>query len=506
MMLSIRFPPAFSRAGKRGALKGFGGEIFAPEPAYFSTPKIIIDVHKLDEAGSAFRYPPRSSFFLYRALFLLRDMMIKERNTDRSTLLAILLACAVIAAFFVLPLVKRRGLRGYQPLILVGTMAEAAELDAWKLAVQKVKEDRGEPMGKQATTDVPPELGHYSDTRRFLAIQVAASREHQLETPHDFVDLSKQIRQGVLVELKLVSDNYVLFGVGGVADKDPFTYFDKESRKRITLYNEAELKREYDRINETSANLENELGNLRQSLKTAGKKERSLRSRLQAQITGKEKALKTEQETKQSLDAYYGNAERRGQLISDYEALEKLAGDFNGRSYDLSDARSRLQMKVRMLSFLRPEALKVLEEIAASYHEKFDRPLPVTSLVRPDEYQQQLSKVNPNATLIETPPHSTGLAFDINFKYMTAEEQSYLMNYLARLEDEARIEVLRENRDHYHVFAFVGGTRPSETLISEALGKTAAVKAPKETQAAPKVSAREEKHAAHKASTKNRKR
>jgi len=129
--------------------------------------------------------------------------------------------------------------------------------------------------------------------------------------------------------------------------------------------------------------------------------------------------------------------------------------------------------------------------------------------VRPDEYQHMLSKVNPNATMIETPPHSTGLAFDINYKYMTAEEQSAVMNHLARLEDEGRIEVLRENRDHFHVFAFVDGARPSESLISEALGRTSAVKAlreTKETKAAPKVSAREEKRASKKASTKRRKR
>jgi hypothetical protein len=435
--------------------------------------------------------------------------MLKERNTDRSQLVAILVAGALVAAFFVLPLVKRRGLRGYQPLISVGTMAQAAELDAWKLAVQKVKEDRGEPVGKQAATDVPPELGHYSDTRRFLAIQVAASRAHQLSTPHDFVDLSKQIREGELVELRLASDNYVLFGVGGVADKEPFTYYDKDSRKRITLYDEAELKREYDRIAEEGTQVENDLAGLRLALKSAGKRERSLRARLQSQLTAKEKSVSTARERKELLDAYYGNAESRRRLISDYEELAHLASDFHGRSYDLSNARSRQEMKVRMLSFLRPEALKVMEEIAASYHEKFDRPLPVTSLVRPDEYQQQLSKVNPNATLIETPPHSTGLAFDINYHYMTAEEQSFLMNYLARLEDEGRIEVLRENRDHYHVFAFVDGARPSEALISEALGRTAAVKAPKETKetrAVPKVAAREEKRTAHKTSVKRRKR
>jgi hypothetical protein len=50
------------------------------------------------------------------------------------------------------------------------------------------------------------------------------------------------------------------------------------------------------------------------------------------------------------------------------------------------------------------------------------------------------------------------------------------MAHLARLKDEGRIEVLRENRDHYHVFAFVDGARPDESLIRATLSKT------KETQ------------------------
>jgi hypothetical protein len=100
--------------------------------------------------------------------------------------------------------------------------------------------------------------------------------------------------------------------------------------------------------------------------------------------------------------------------------------------------------------------------------------------------------VNPNATLIETPPHSTGLAFDICYRYMTAEEQSYVMAELARLEDEGRIEVLRENRDHYHVFAFIDGARPDETLISESLGK-AKVNAPDNMKIKERASRKEEK-------------
>ena len=53
---------------------------------------------------------------------------------------------------------------------------------------------------------------------------------------------------------------------------------------------------------------------------------------------------------------------------------------------------------------------------------------------------------------------------------MSAAEQAHVMDHLARLKDAGRIEVLRENRDHYHVFAFVDGARPNETLISASLG------------------------------------
>lgn len=38
------------------------------------------------------------------------------------------------------------------------------------------------------------------------------------------------------------------------------------------------------------------------------------------------------------------------------------------------------------------------------------------------------------------------------------------------VKDEGRIEVLRENRDHYHVFAFVDGARPREEFIGAVLG------------------------------------
>jgi len=115
--------------------------------------------------------------------------------------------------------------------------------------------------------------------------------------------------------------------------------------------------------------------------------------------------------------------------------------------------------------------LKILEEVASSYHSQFDRPLPVSSLVRPEQYQHVLRRVNRNAVTIDTPPHSTGLAFDIDYRYMSAAEQTFLMADLARIKREGRIEVIRERNANYHVFAFVNGTRPSDDLITASLDK-----------------------------------
>ncbi|HEX8650225.1 MAG TPA: DUF5715 family protein [Pyrinomonadaceae bacterium] len=399
---------------------------------------------------------------------------MRERETRFATLAAILLAGVTIAIILVLPVWKHRGQRsGFSFLLPSPSMAEASGFGSWKEAAEKVKEDRGEPTGRQAAVDIPSELRHYGDTRRFLAIQVAEWRKFKFETPHDFVDLASMIKKGEMVELKSVGENYILYGVGGSADAEPFTRYEKSSGKRIPLYSEAELAEEYAHIDEARTGLEQEVASLRHELNSTTKRERSRRTKLQAQINGREKALKAERERKEQLDLYYSDPQSHQQLLAAYQTLEGLAKDFSDQTYDMTDARSRQQMKVRMLSFLRPEALKVLEEVAGSYRQKFDRPLPVTSLVRPDEYQHMLHRVNPNATLIETPPHSTGLAFDICYRYMTAEEQSYVMADLARLETEGRIEVLRENRDHYHVFAFVDGQRPDETLIGQSLGKNA---------------------------------
>ena len=156
-------------------------------------------------------------------------------------------------------------------------------------------------------------------------------------------------------------------------------------------------------------------------------------------------------------------------VTPDYGPLQALAKNFGGRSYDLNVPADRAALKSNMLSSLRPAALKIVEEVAEAYHRQFDRPLPVSSLVRPEQYQHALSRVNRNAVRIDTPPHSTGLAFDIDYRYMTGPEQTFVMAELARLKNAGRIEAIRERNANYHVFAFVNGTRPNDELISAKL-------------------------------------
>ena len=407
---------------------------------------------------------------------------MKERKRTGGAALTAFSLVAVVAAVLLLggPKVPRRvwAPSTFDP---VPASSAAAENTPWHLAAERVVEDRGESTGRQAKVEVPSQLRHYSDTRRFLAIQVAEWKEHGVETPHDYAGLAGLIREGELVEVPTATESYVLYGVGALADPEPFTHYDKSVGESVTMFDEAELASEYARLEESAGRIRAEIDSLKLESDSLGKSERSRRASLRAQVAQKEKALKAERERAELLESFYGNADRRRDLSAEREALASLAVDFNGRKYELGDARSRREMKVRMLAHLRPEALAVMKELAGSYWQKFGRPLPLTSLVRPDEYQHRLSKTNSNATRIEVPPHSTGLAFDILYRYMTAEEQEHVMADVARLRDEGRVEALRENRDHFHVFAFVDGRRPAEELIAESLGRAKAAKPSKES-------------------------
>ena len=346
-------------------------------------------------------------------------------------------------------------------------IAAGKRVYTWPDAVERVKADRGEPAGGYARVEVPPELKHYSERHWFLATQVAEIARHHVPTCQDYMDLAAMIERGEMVPVPGVTESYVLFGVGEEADDDVFSRY--EDDHSVELYNEAQLNDAYKKLDEKRAKLKSDISSLKTQAAKLTKRERSKQRDLQKQIAALEGDLNSVDEDKTQLDEFYGQHESRERLFRDYESLQSLAKNFGGRSFDINSPSDRQALKINMLSSLRPQALKVLEEIAGAYHSQFDRPLPVSSLVRPEQYQRALRRVNRNAIMIDTPPHSTGLAFDIDYRYMSAAEQSFVMSELARMKTEGRIEVIRERNANYHVFAFMDGTRPSDDLITASL-------------------------------------
>jgi Family of unknown function (DUF5715) len=338
--------------------------------------------------------------------------------------------------------------------------------------MEKVKEVR--PESENVGIEIPPELRHYEERRWFLATQVAEVRKFNLRSVQDFVDLAAMIKRGEMVPLPAVTDTYILYGVAARVDGDGFTRYVAE--QSLELNDEAGLREVYARLDSEQAALQKQIKDLQERSITSYHDATAKQDELRMEIEARQQELKSNNKDKALLSEYYGRdakesagSQTGSRLWRDYDALQTLAKDFGGRSFNLDDSSDRQQLKVYLLSSLRPHALSVLEEIAKRYHDKFDRPLPVSSLVRPEQYQRALRRVNRYAVLIDTPPHSTGLAFDIDYRYMSGAEQNFLMNELARMKQEGRIEVLRERGANYHVFAFIDGQRPSDQLITASL-------------------------------------
>ena len=350
-----------------------------------------------------------------------------------------------------------------------GASLGGADPDLWTRSMEKVKEDRAET--EKVALEIPPELRHYEDRHWFLATQVAEVKKFNVQPVQDFVDLAAMISRGEVVPVPAVTDTYILFGVAARVDGGVFTRY--VANQNIELNDEAGLRDAYARLESAHASLQKEISGLQTQLAALRKGDSTKQDELEKEITAREQELKSNDENKAQLDQYYsqsyGSPQSRPKLLRDYDSLQALAKNFRGRSFNLDDSSDRQALKIYLLSSLRPEGLKILEEVAKRYHDKFDRPLPVSSLVRPEQYQHLLRRFNRYAVLIDTPPHSTGLAFDIDYRYMSGAEQNFLMTELARMKDEGRIEVIRERGANYHVFAFIDGQRPSNELITASL-------------------------------------
>jgi len=358
-----------------------------------------------------------------------------------------------------------------KPIIMLpNTSWESQEL--WKKAAQQVEEDRNEPVGSRATVQVPEELRQYSNRHQFLGTQVAEFHKQRYRIPKDYADLADLIREGQLIEMPPVGRDYILFGIGGRADSGPLTHYDAATGSSIPLYpDEHEIDKARFELNSSIDEATGSVLELSRQLRALGRHGRSRAASLRTEISNRRNLLASLEQTKAAIDSWYGDPPRRAELLDQYRRLADLASDFAGGSYNLANPEARLEFKMRLLGSIRPVARTVLEEIAGDYDRQFKRPLPVTSMVRTIEYQKELGEVNPNAAHNAVPPHTTGLAFDVYYHYMTAAEQDFLMKEIARMKDAGRVEALRETRDHFHIFAFGDGKRPSGQLIAESTGE-----------------------------------
>jgi hypothetical protein len=410
------------------------------------------------------------------------DSSFNKHSTLRRWLPLALLVCGALAAPF-LYLKHRQAVLGS-----IKTGAEqvkdiltgAPPPDPYAEAVSKIEEDRGEPTGRKATdVEIPQELKQYSEARRFLAIQGAAASEAGVHSPHDFAELAAMIAGGrELVEVPRLGRGFVLYGVGLTAT-GALTHYDLKAKKVVPLYaNVEELETAERGLVEEREQLSNALHEIEVKLKKLGRNEREARAQLLADSAARKKELTAVSDKEKLLAAYYGKPGAKARtkvgerLFEEYAVIERLARDFGGRSYDLRDPAASREFQARMLSHVRPAALAMIEELGTTYESKFGRRLPITSLVRTEEYQRLLRESgNPNAADVAPPPHTTGFAFDVYYRYMTAAEQEFVMSEIARLERAGRVEALRELRDHYHVFVFADGHPPSAESVDKILGK-----------------------------------
>jgi hypothetical protein len=149
-----------------------------------------------------------------------------------------------------------------------------------------------------------------------------------------------------------------------------------------------------------------------------------------------------------------------------YQILSQLASNFAGQKYDLNNPADRKQMRIRLLRMFNPKAKPILQELADAYFKKFGRPLRVTSLTRSMDYQIGLNKTNANSFKVRDenalPPHTSGCAFDLARKHMTAEEQNFVMQKLAEMERAGKLDALIEYGVNacFHIFIYFDSTPP----------------------------------------------
>lgn len=147
-----------------------------------------------------------------------------------------------------------------------------------------------------------------------------------------------------------------------------------------------------------------------------------------------------------------------------HQILSRLAAKYG---VSLDNPADRKQIRMRLLRMFNQRAKPVLLELADAYYKKFNRPLRVTSLTRSMDYQISLNRTNPNSFVVRgegsLPPHTSGCAFDLARKHMGVDEQNFLMEKLAQMERDRKLDALIEYGANacFHIFIYHDGIAPN---------------------------------------------
>src|SRR5207245_3339182 len=229
-----------------------------------------------------------------------------------------------------------------------------------------------------------------------------------------------------LVEMPAIGDDYILYDVGTATREDPLTHYDAVSNKDVKLFPDFEAYSAYD-------------------------------AQLEEAETHPGKTGAKARDERELLSSFYSDPVEREKLYKEYKAVTDMAYDFRGLSYDLNDPADRTRFQVRLLSFIRPEARDTLLKLAHDYHEQFGRRLPITSPVRTPRYPRRMVRNSPNAPGVDLAPPTPCMAFDISYKFMASDEQNFVMQEVAKLEDEGKVESLRERNNSFHIYTYANG-------------------------------------------------
>ena len=292
--------------------------------------------------------------------------------------------------------------------------------------------------------------------------------------------LAELIRRGELVEVKPVTDDYILYGVGANADRGaarPLRPPDRARGHAVPAL--GRVRRRARRLPRRGGGEERgHRGAARgvpQDDHEDARRPQPPQGARHAGQAGPAEVAAIEKRIASDA-AWYDDYDRRQMLVGEWELLHEIAASLGGRAYDLEQASDRRAFRARAAELpAAGGAGRHAGDRPSRYRAEFGRPLAFTSLVRSEDYQLQLGETNANATQDRRPPahHRPRLRhlLPVHDRDRAGRDHGTDRRAWSR---EGRLEALRENRDHFHMFAFARGPAPAGAADRGGAGRRAA--------------------------------